>query len=140
MQAMLDVAIVAGSLSLWLPERGCLNRLWMWDCHCSRLTVALTAKRRCLNRLWMWNCHCNRLTMMIASTNLECDDFLYITTRAFAVLSSFRANSDINNRVILTSNLYDAHTTRRRNESSYSLDMSSQRNLLEIMTFLTGHA
>ena len=59
---------------------------------------------------------------MIVSTGLECDDFFYITTRAFVVSSfSFKVNFDINNRVISTSNLYDARTICRRNESSCSL-------------------
>ena len=130
---MLDVAIVAGSLSLWLPrereeEKKYLNRLWMWDCHYSRLTVALTAERgastgleckchcsrlteRCLNRLWMW-------CLLVYNDESLC-----------RVFSSFRANFDIKNRATLTSNLmtlvqhaaatnHRIFLTRRRNETS----------------------
>ena len=63
-----------------------------------------------------------------------------MTTKIFVVLSSFKVNFDINNYIISTLNFYDVHTTRRRNESSYFLDTSLQRNLFEIMTFLINHA
>ena len=64
----------------------------------------------------------------------------YITTKVFIISSFFKVNFNINNRVILTLNLYDVCTTRCRNKLSYLFDTSSQQYFFEIMMFLIDHA